>query len=252
MQALLILSKNNMQKPLLLAGLLLSLALPALAAPYLPYITLSGGQLVTKPGQDQTVNFSPEYWKTLVANRHVRFPLFGGISLGAQAQISNRWEAAVGLGYYQAQDIKLNGEVLQYSSPEFYNLNYEYHIQPKRVMLEGKWSTVFNTVYHPYFAAGIGISRNHSTGYEETSLQTYAVPDLPFMDATSTGFAYNLGLGLDVDVDPNCRIGIGLQFADWGTAELGLSPAEVTNERVNAGHLTSSLFVLQATYFLNI
>jgi opacity protein-like surface antigen len=233
------------QTRLLLVGLLLPMTLHAQST---PYIRLSSGLLLTQAGQHQTIDYSPAYWKTDVADKDWVSQIYGGLSAGLRLPLQQGYEAEVGLGLYQTANIIQTGKVYQYSLPTFHNLNYEYQISHQRIMLEGKLSRVYANRYHPYMSAGLGLSCNRSDHYVENPTEAYAVADPAFAGHRQTGMAYAAGVGVDMDIVQHWRVGAGYEYAYLGTAKLGAAPAQPTSQRVSSGSLLASQFMLQITY----
>ena len=213
-----------------------------------PYFRLMGGQSYSSPGQTRTITFTPLYWKTDIANNDLISPLFIGFSAGGRVLLSNSLEAEIGVGYYQIQSFTLNGKVYQYSTPEFYNMDYHYALLHRSLMLEGKLITCYASIYHPYLSAGIGANRNTSYAYQETAFQDYAVPDPAFSDATQTSFAYSIGFGLDIDVAEHWRVGAGYQYTNLGAAKLGTAQDQLTSDHIHVNRIYANQFMLEAVY----
>lgn len=231
--------------------LLLALIVPtSLYAQTNTYLRLSAGELFTSPGTSQTIAFSADYWKRNVANNNSVAAVFAGLSAGMRLPLTNRFDAEVGLGLYQTQSLTLNGKVYQYSSPQFYNMNYDCKIINQSVMLEGKLLTTYSSIYHPYISVGMGLGHNRSYAYTESPIVSYAVPDPAFHSATQNSFVYNVGLGVDVDVATQWRVGIGYQYGYLGKVELGASSGQVTSQRPSLGQITASDVLLTASYIL--
>jgi opacity protein-like surface antigen len=213
-----------------------------------PYARMTSGVTRVTAGQDQTVTFSPSYWKTDIANRDPSSTLFAGVSAGLRLPVAELLEMELGLGLYQTGNLKQSGKVYQYDSPDFHNLNYVYQIKNQRLMFEGKLLATYYQKYHPYISAGVGASRNKSTGYKETAAQSFAMADPAFTSATKTSMAYSAGVGVDVDIDKHWRVGAGIEFINFGTAKLGKAPTQQSAQQLSSGSLKGSQFMIQLTY----
>ena len=213
-----------------------------------PYIRLTTGLSFALASHNQTANFSSSYWKSLVSNSDTDPALYGGLSAGLRIPLTATLAAEVGVGAYQAENYTPSGKVYQYSSPEFYNMNYRYNIHHQRLMLEGKLLATCATIYHPYISAGLGVSHNRSDTYQELPIQGFAVPDLPFSSASQNSLSYALGVGVDIDVTNHWRLGAGYELIDLGKTKLGGSPAQQTPQPIFTDRMKANQFMLQATY----
>ncbi len=216
-----------------------------------PYVRMTAGQLYTDPGQSQTIQFSTDYWKTHHPDHDNLAAIFGGVSAGLRMSLSDRIEAEVGLGLYQAQSLTLNGKVYQYGSPQFYNMNYDYKIINQRIMLEGKLLATYGRIYHPYVSGGVGVGRNRSYAYQETPIASFAVPDPAYHSSSQSSTAYGLGFGVDVDVAKNWRVGVGYEYSHLGKAKLGKSSGQSTPQFIKLNNITANQVMLTATYSFN-
>lgn len=187
----------------------------------------------------------------MLANHNRVSPGYLGLSAGIRIPVVSRWNAEVGLGFYQTQSLTLSGKVYQYNRLEFYNMNYNYKISNRRLMLEGKLLTEYASLFHPYITAGIGINRNRSYAYQEIPFQNYAVPDPAFTSATEPSLSYSLGLGVDVDIDKHWRLGVGYSYSSLGAAQLSTSPAQLTSQKITTGSIQGNQFMLQVTYAMS-
>ncbi len=248
-QSLLKFNKWTRDRLFLLGAFLVGIFIPlTMNAHTSPYVRLTLGDIFAQTGQNQVIAFDPSYWKKLVTNHNSVSEIYGGISAGLRIPFNSIWAIEIGAGYYQAASLNQEGKIYQYNSPDFYNLNYDYKIQIRRVMFEGKLLTTFSTIYHPYLSAGIGASRNRSYNYQETPVQPYAVPDPSFASWSQNNFSCSAGIGLDIEVTQHWRIGAGYEYSNLGTAKLGRSPVQMTSQQVSSGTINTNQVLAQVSY----
>ena len=59
----------------------------------------------------------------------------------------------------------------------------------------------------------------------------------PFADKITWHFAYEIGAGFMIPLAEKISGFIGYQYLSLGDAKLGRSPAQTTNNRINAGNI---------------
>ncbi|MDR3502754.1 MAG: hypothetical protein P4L79_09245 [Legionella sp.] len=213
---------------------------------YRPYAVFTAAADFTRTGHAQTLTLLPPF--TNYYTKHSSYAssadlgLGGGIEGHAFSFLS--WQAGIS-GYWNTP-LTRQGDVWQFSLPEFNNFHYHYKIQSSRIMAVAKLLTTYRERIHPYISGELGAAFNRSRSYYETPLIEEAVAMAPFSSHTQSSFSWGVGAGIDVDVWTHLRLGLGYQFADLGHAKLGLSPAEETKQTLN----NSNLYTHQARFQL--
>lgn len=217
--------------------------------PYRALATFSVGPDFTNAGQAQTLTLLPPYQNHYTAEDTGKAVADTGLFLGVERMFSNRLFAQLGVSGYVDSDFTPKGHVWQFNSPLFDNLTYLYHIHHTRVMVEGKLLT--NYPSHPdilpYFSWQLGVAFNQTSGYQETPLIPDVPPTAPFAGSNQSAFAYGVGLGIDYNLNQHVRLGLGYQFADLGSASLGVTAAEAIASTLVVPHLYTNQLRFQLT-----
>lgn len=172
-------------------------------------------------------------------------------SLGLTAGIEGRqlshlfWQLGAS-GYFNTQ-VTTHGQVWQFGLPEFNNFTYRYQVQSSRIVATAKLLSTVKKRVHPYLSGELGASFNRASAYNEVPLLEEAYPMAPFRDHTHSSLAWGVGAGIDADITTMFRLGLGYQFADLGKAQLGVSPAQETQQVLNIPHLYSHQLRFQLT-----
>jgi opacity protein-like surface antigen len=242
-------------KNLRVAGLLSFLISSPIFALWNPVVTASVGGSQSKIGTSQTI-YLDEFSNTYVSSSgSSKTKVFAGIFAGAERVPSSNkfstefscWRYQLGIGLYQNEASKASGVVNEFSIPEYNNLDFNYYVRSRYALAEGRVLYIINNFLAPYVMVGGGVVRNKAHGYLETPRIDTAVPMTPFANKTKTTGAYTLGGGLEFIVFPNVRFGAGYRFADLGSAELGVSPAQTTTNTLKINKVEAHQFIFQIT-----
>lgn len=200
--------------------------------------------------KDETLSLLPPWTSTYTAsNKHQTNGLLG-LTLSAFTPINNNLNLGLGISAYYHGSVSFNGDVWQFSLPEFDNFTYQYKVQTNRLMLTTKVSTTYRQFFHPYLLGEIGASFNRVYSYYERPYIVEAIPMAPFANARNTSFAWDIGLGVDLELLPTTFLGIGYQFIDNGKAKLNPSPAQLSSETLGLNHFNIHQLLFQLTVLL--
>ena len=219
---------------------------------YQPIVTLTVGPDFVQGGKAQLVTLLPPFQNFYTLNSDRETVADAGIFLGVEHALTGKLTAQLGIAGYVDSKLTPQGHVWEFAEPEFDNLSYLYHIQHSRVMLAGKLLSSFTNYQsiHPYFSWEVGAAFNQASGYQETSFTPEVLPMEPFANKTQSSFAYGVGFGVDYNLTRHIRLGAGYQFANLGSASLGVSPASATIETLSLSHLYTNQLRLQLTYII--
>jgi hypothetical protein len=132
-------------------------------------------------------------------------------------------------------------DTLNYKSNES---SWAWMVEPKLI------STTY--IWQPYIMAGLGISSNDLSDYNETpsNPNSSATTSNSFANNTMNNFAWELGVGMQrlISTTSNGKSFIvsgEYRYMDWGTMMLGTTTAQTTHQGPNFGHLKTNIFDLK-------
>jgi len=201
-----------------------------------------GGQFSDLPS-GMTVNngsgFPTPYDKDIYSTND-NGQVFLGASLGRRWNRDSLWLPAFSLGGVYQYFFKNNagGTVMQYSTPEFKNYDYQWNVSSNVILATAKLNLVQYNRLSPYVQGGIGAAFNRASGYSETALPGVTARVSPgFTDNTSSQFAYNAGAGVDLQLAPQFIFSIGYLYQDLGDVSSGAGMQDWAGKSL---HLSSS------------
>ena len=217
---------------------------------YRALATLTLGSDFVQSGQSQTLTLLPPFQNHYTSTNSTETVLDGGLFLGVEWTLTSPFSGQLGVAGYGDTAFTPQGDVWQFASPGFDTLSYTYQVQHSRLMLAGKVLSTLpqNQCIHPYVSLELGAAFNRASAYQETSLVPGVLPMSPFSNHRQTSFAYGVGLGVDYSLTPDIRLGMGYQFANLGSASLGLTSAETTTETLSLSNLYTNQLRFQLTY----
>ena len=219
--------------------------------PYQIVATFTVGPDFVQKGQSQTVSISPPYSNYYTVGNAEQTVADAGGFLGLEHAFTPWLIAQLGVSGYADGGLNPTGDVWQLTEPRFDNLTYSYYVHHARVMLTGKVLSTLPTynAFHPYFSWEVGAAFNRTNRYLETPLIPQSIPMTPFASHSQESFAYGVGVGVDYNLNDMVRLGIGYQFADLGSASLGVSPQQVNStQSLSIAHLYANQLRFQLTF----
>lgn len=239
-----------MKKRIWLLGLcsyLFSIVNYALPLNLTPVATFSLGNDWVKTDLNQNVTLISPYQNRYKSTGHDT-QVAVGLFLGVEKPIANIL-AQLGVDYYQNASFIVDGTVYQFDDPTLNNLQYQYRISSKRILLDGKLLFTLQKIIHPFITAGAGEAINSAYDYDETPKHSDDVAMTQgFDDKTYHAFTYEVGLGLDIDISTHLRFGIAYRYLDLGKAGLGTTPLQETDQMITFNHLHGHEIVAQLSF----
>lgn len=215
------------------------------------FITISGGLGWNQPGKSQELYLQEgfnNFYKNLSNQQQLGF---GELFLGLENLFLNQFNAGLGFIISGAGMPKIDGEIWQFSDPEFNNITYSYKLNQLRLGLRGKLSatkSLFFSQFQPFLTGSIALAWNHSFSYHNFPLIVEAVAPSPFKDNTLTRFSYSLGLGIEKTLGEHFRAGVSYEFFDWGASCLGMADGQTTHARLGMNHLYVNSLLFSLSY----
>lgn len=160
------------------------------------------------------------------------------IFFGVESRLTPTIALQYGIGYDAPATFLAEGKSTETIAPDSVNkadativkeYAYQYRVQNRQLLAEGK---LFGTVaanFHPYALVGVGTSTTKTSDYAQTLTSTS--PDATrnankqqtsFADSSAKqAFVYKLGVGVEYDVTAHWRMGVGYSLTDIGEVKLG-------------------------------
>lgn len=219
---------------------------------YRALATVTLGPDFVQDGRSQTLMLLPPFQNHYTSDSQTETVFDGGLFLGVERALTAQFSEQLGIAGYGDSSFTPQGDVWQFALPKYDNLSYTYQVQHSRVMLAGK---VLSTLpqyqaIHPYASLELGVAFNRASVYQETALIPGVLPMPPFSNHSQTSFSYGVGLGAEYTINQHIRLGLGYQFANLGSASLGLTTAETTTQTLSLSHLYTNQLRFQLTYLV--
>lgn len=207
------------------------------AQPWQYVATFSAGPVWSKPGQTQSIYFSPTFLQSYVAtNKTVSFAS-GELFLGIQADYFANLTTQLGLAIAATTAMQLKGEIWQDNDPDFNNFFYKYKISHSHVAFRGKVFKDINKFVMPYVGASLGVAFNRAYHYVDVPKIPEVVEEPAFHPNTTSAFTYALDAGLQRKLTQHWSIGVGYEFADWGRTGLSAASDQVSGQGLILNHV---------------
>ena len=179
---------------------------------------------------------------------------FGGL---LQVSTGYRWErdhdwfpgSMLGLTYQHLFNSNINGNVTQYSDPEFTNYSYQWGGTTNLVLVTEKLNLYQTKHWSPYASVGIGIALNETGQYTEsafTGVTPRISPD--YAGGSTSNFAYQFGVGLDYQLNASWLLSVGYLYQNIGTLESGIGQSTWSETSLNGGSVGQNAVLGSVTY----
>lgn len=195
-----------------------------------PLITLTAAPTLSSVAQtQQTIALQSDITKTYVSSDNNtifgRFEVF----LGGQYRLSSSTLLQLGLASTFGQAAKLSGDIWEDANSDFDN--YKYHYKVNSITLGIKGRILLQTIngFLPYLSARASFASNRSYDFSITPKIDQEIAAPAFAANTSKTFSYALGVGFERAYNEHINFGLGYEFSDWGTSQLGLAPGQSLN-----------------------
>ncbi|KTD10792.1 hypothetical protein Lgra_1758 [Legionella gratiana] len=172
-------------------------------------------------------------------------------SAGRRWQNDNVWFPSYSLSIFWQYFFKtqLEGQITQYSLPQFTNYDYKLDFTSNLLLISGKMNLCKHGIFSPYINGGIGSSFNKVSNYHETALTNVTPRINPgFRNANTSEFAYNIGAGVDVHFLPQFILSVGYIYQDLGPYSSGNGVETWSNQSLNPGSYHSNEILVSMTY----
>lgn len=227
----------------------------ALTKPSRWYLNTQVGGQFSQLSSSTTVNngsgFPAPYNQDIYSASSPDGTLLLGVGLGRRFEWDNPWITATSLGihyqYFFSQDIQ--GEITQFSLPQFKNYSYSVPVASNIIFGQAKFHFRDYRDFAPYVSVGLGGVISKGDGYQETAYANITQRISPdFSNAGDSQFAYLIGVGIDYPLASQFILSAAYQFSGLGQAKTGNGQGSWSGESLDFGNLYSNAFVFGMTY----
>jgi opacity protein-like surface antigen len=176
-----------------------------------------------------------------------------GLGTGYRWDGDYRWlpSYSLGLRYQHLFASNIGQQITQFSTPGFTNYNYSLNVASDVVMIATKVDLVRLGQLLPFVNAGIGISFNRVSNYNEIPLAGVTPRDFPgFANNSSHGLAYVIGAGLDWQVHPQLIMSVNYEFQGLGSINTRDGINSWSGSHLHSGTYQSNNVLLSMSYLL--
>ena len=195
------------------------------------------------------------YSQDLYTVNHPEMTGLLGFQLGHRWELSQAWLTAFSLGakYQYFLPSHVNGQVIEYSLPQFTNYDYKWQAASNLILANAKVNFINYRGFSPYFNGGVGAVFNLNEAYSETALAGVTPRISPsYANNGGSQLAYILGAGLDYQLSPQFIVSAEYQYSNLGNLRSGSGIGAWTAENLNFGSNQSNAFVFGLTYLFDM
>lgn len=199
-------------------------------------------------GESQTFSLAPDTEKTYAAKQSTNALMSSELFVGLQSSLTSKWLGQFGVAVATTSNATMQGEIWDDADSQFTNYQYQYALRQTRVA--AKCKLIFDSGYWlmPWLSASIGVGFNRAHDFTNSPLIFEALPNANFTSSTTTAFTYTLSAGVQQSITHHWWVGIGYEFADWGSSELGRASGQILNSGLSLNHLYTHEMLINLTY----
>jgi len=177
-----------------------------------------------------------------------------GLQAGRRFEFEHPWLSALSLGvqyqYFFAANAQ--GQVTQFSLPQFTNYNTTWETETNLLIANAKLNLITYRQVSPYLNGGIGGVFKNSKGYTETALSNVTPRISPnYQTNTHSQFSYILGAGIDYLLQQRILLTAGYQYTYLGNLSSGFGRDRWSTQYLNFGRADSNAFLFGLTYLFD-
>lgn len=209
---------------------------------------LSAGPAWQNAGETQTFLLTPEIEKSYVADKTSEALFQGELFVGRQNAIPYNLQSQLGVALVATSNASPSGIIWDDADPLFANYLYNYKIQHTHVAVKGKLLADNGYWFIPWLSASLGVGFNQSYVFNDTPRIFQAIPNPHFTSHTNTAFTYTVGAGFQKVLTTHWQAGVGYEFSDWGSSNLGLAAEQTLNGGPRINHVYTNGLMFNVTY----
>lgn len=209
-------------------------------------IPLQGGFFAASEGSSQDVAINGLAGNHYTVDNGSQYSGLVGIGLYYNAAPYEHFQLSYGVNAFYLGQTSVSGDIVQ--EQLFTNLAYRYNIQNVPVYAAVK-ALIYtnNPLYNFTLDGGIGPNFMRISGYRETPLNSYTLPDNAFGATNTTTFSATAGIGLRVNnLLGKMPIECGYRFFYLGRGDLVKNNEQVLND-LNTGNSYANALICSVT-----
>lgn len=200
-------------------------------------ISLSVGAAWNQSFRAKTFFIQPEMERTYTANQSSNGFTTGDLFLGLQKEFSSQLFGQLGVSLTTGNQVRLSGDMWDDASPELNNHRYSYKVEHSHLALKGKWLVNSGHWVVPWVSGTLGLAWNKAYAFENRASIPEALINDNFAANTVTAFTYAIGVGLQKPLTQHVQVGLGYEFANWGSNKLGPTADQTLNQSFFNSHV---------------
>lgn len=213
--------------------------------PWSKIATLSLGSAWVNPHPTEIIQVKPDLKNQYRGASNSQALVDGELFLGVQRAVHHNFLGQIGVAVAAVSEAQLKGDQLSLYGDT--NLLYAYNVNHTHLALKAKVLAEPDDIISPYVSGSLGVGFNHAYDFYVKPMNANGTSVL-FQSNTTTAFTYTLGAGIQTDLNAAWQIGVGYEFADWGTSGLGRAAVQTLGDGLQLNHLYSNELQLNLTY----
>lgn len=211
-------------------------------------VTIGAGPIWANPGETQILFLAPNIEKAYIPDNSSQVLAEGELFFGLVRSLSPSFQGQLGLAVAATNNAVLTGVIWDDAFYMFDNYLYQYKLNHTHIALKGKLLANQTYFVTPWISASLGVAFNQAQDYFDTPTIPEAVTNPAFDYNIKTAFTYTLGAGIQKNLTNQIQVGIGYEFSDWGSSQLGVAPSQTLNSGLRLGHFYTSGVTINASY----
>jgi len=209
-------------------------------------IPLQGGFFGASQGSTQDIRIVGLVGNQYTVANNSQISGLAGIGLYYNGIPQQHFQLSYGINAFYLGQTSVKGDIVQ--EHLFTNLTYKYNIQNAPVYAAAK-ALIYtnNPTYNIILDMGIGPNFIWTSGYRETPLNSYTLPDNAYSGTSTTTFSATAGIGLRLNnIVGQMSVECGYRFFYLGQGQLAMNNDQLINT-INTGDTYAHALVFSVT-----
>lgn len=193
---------------------------PSSFSPHGVYLGVGGGEFFARVAGNNSLNSGIGWPQDAYITKGISDQPFFFFSGGYQFARQTTWLPfySVGFRYSYISTTSVNGNVYQYSLPDFFNYTYYYDIALLTFLGTVKLDLYRFHGFMPYVIGGAGVTNFSTSNYQERATSNVTPRVNPAFGANGgNNFTYTFGAGIDYAAADHIWVNLEFNYNDYGT-----------------------------------